>query len=52
MGANDVIWMVLITGGTGWLLYRSLWKKKGQCHGCSGGSCCVTEKRPKAGQGH
>lgn len=39
MGANDVVWMVLILGGVGWLLYRSLWKKKGECHGCSGGCC-------------
>ncbi|HEY6837324.1 MAG TPA: FeoB-associated Cys-rich membrane protein [Geobacteraceae bacterium] len=39
MSANDIVWMVLILAGTGWLLYRSLWKKRGQCHGCSGGCC-------------
>ncbi|HEY6873918.1 MAG TPA: FeoB-associated Cys-rich membrane protein [Geobacteraceae bacterium] len=47
MGANDVVWMVVILGGAGWLLYHSLWKKKGSCHGCSGG-CCDAEKKHKA----
>ncbi len=50
MGVNDVVWMVLILAGAGWLLYRSLWKKKGQCHGCSGGSCGTGNKH-KAGHG-
>lgn len=49
MGARDVVWMVVILAGAGWLLYRSLWKKKGQCHGCNG--CCGTEKKFKAGHG-
>ena len=25
----EILWMVLIFGGAVWLLYRSLWKKKG-----------------------
>lgn len=36
----DIVLMVAIVGGAIWLLYRSLWKKKGCCggDGCSG-SC-------------
>ena len=49
MGANDVVWMEAILGGAGWLLYHSLWKKKGTCHGCSSSGCCGTEKGHKAG---
>lgn len=45
MSANDVVWMVLTLGGAGWLLYRSLWQKRGQCHGCSGCSCGTGKKR-------
>ena len=44
MGINDVVWMVVILGGASWLLYRSLWKKKGTCHGCSSG-CCGSGKK-------
>jgi hypothetical protein len=40
MGATDVVWMVLILAGAGWLLYHSLWKKKGHCGGCDAGGCC------------
>lgn len=41
MGLSDIILMILIVGGAVWLLYRSLWKKKGccgdsGCGGCSG----------------
>jgi len=34
----DIVLMILIAGGAFWLLYRSLWKKKGCCSGsdCSG----------------
>ena len=40
MGLLDITLMVAIAGGALWLLYRSLWKKKGCCgsDGC-GGSC-------------
>jgi len=37
----DITLMILIVGGACWLLYNTLWKKKGGCHGsdCSGCSC-------------
>jgi hypothetical protein len=41
MGAFDIILMILIIGGALWLLYYSLWKKKGHCQGgCGSGGCC------------
>lgn len=41
MGIVDMVLMAVILGGTFWLLYRSLWKKKGcssgsNCNGCNG----------------
>jgi len=40
MGIVDVVLIVLIVGGAVYLLYRSLWKKKGYCAGCdSSGKC-------------
>jgi len=40
MGFVDIVLSVLIVGGAICLLYRSLWKKKGYCHGCdSSGKC-------------
>lgn len=39
MGLFDISLMILIAGGALWLLYHSLWKKKGHCHGCDSGSC-------------
>jgi hypothetical protein len=39
MGIVDIVWMALILGGAGYLLYRSFWKKKGHCGNCSGGDC-------------
>ncbi|WP_305042140.1 FeoB-associated Cys-rich membrane protein [Geoalkalibacter sp.] len=38
MGLVDLLWMGLVLGGTGWLLYRSLRKKKGPC-GCTDCGC-------------
>jgi hypothetical protein len=38
MGIADYLWMAVILGGAGWLLYNFLWKKKGSCPGCDGGS--------------
>lgn len=35
----DVVLMALIGGGAGYLLYRSVWKKKGHCQGCDSGTC-------------
>jgi hypothetical protein len=34
MGFVDIVLIVLIVGGAVYLLYRSIWKKKGYCHGC------------------
>lgn len=39
MGIADVVWMVLILGGAAYLLYRSVWKKKGHCQGCDNAGC-------------
>lgn len=39
MGATDLIIMVTILAGAAYLLYRSLWKKKGHCQGCSDHGC-------------
>ncbi len=39
MGIVDILLMGLILAGAIYLLYNSLWKKKGQCAGCSDGSC-------------
>lgn len=35
----DIILMILILAGALWLLYHSLWKKKGHCQGCNSDSC-------------
>ena len=34
MGIVDVVLIVVIVGGAVYLLYRSLWKKRGYCTGC------------------
>ena len=39
MSVADIVWMAFFLGGAGYLFYRSFWKKKGGCHGCSGCSC-------------
>ena len=39
MSMLDVTLMVLILGGAFYLLYRSLWKKKGHCQGCDSVAC-------------
>ncbi|MBI4686768.1 MAG: FeoB-associated Cys-rich membrane protein [Nitrospirae bacterium] len=44
MGIVDISLMVLIIGGAFYLLYRSLWKKKGHCQGCDSGACDVKKK--------
>jgi hypothetical protein len=40
MGFVDIVLIVLIVGGALYLLYRSLWKKKGYCHGCTPSGKC------------
>ncbi|HUO76591.1 MAG TPA: hypothetical protein VMU21_03350 [Thermodesulfovibrionales bacterium] len=44
MGATDILLMGLIIGGAVYLLYRSLWKKKGHCSGCEVGTCEMKRK--------
>jgi hypothetical protein len=34
MGIVDIALIVPIVGGAVYLLYRSLWKKRGYCSGC------------------
>jgi hypothetical protein len=38
MGPGDLVTAALILAGACWLLYRSLFKRKGACHGCDGGA--------------
>lgn len=40
MGISDMVIAAVILAGAAYLLYRSVWKKKGHCHGCDGGGCC------------
>jgi len=39
MGLSDIIIAAVILAGAVYLLYRSVWKKKGHCQGCSDGGC-------------
>lgn len=39
MSPGDLFTAALILAATVYLLYRSLFRKKGGCHGCSGGGC-------------
>ncbi len=39
MGASDIAIAAAILGAATYLLYRSIWKKKGHCPGCSSGGC-------------
>jgi hypothetical protein len=34
MNLTDIALMGIIAGGAMYVLYRSLWKKKGHCSGC------------------
>jgi len=44
MGVADIIWMAVIISGAVYLLYRSIWKKKGHCSGCEVGTCEMKKK--------
>ncbi len=49
MGIVDFLLIGLILAAAIYLLYKSLWKNKGQCAGCSDGSCkerAAKKKRP------
>lgn len=39
MGTGDMIIAGIILAMAAYLLYRSVWKKKGHCHGCESGCC-------------
>ncbi len=39
MGMVDVLLMIAIIAGAVLILYQSLWKKQGHCHGCDAGAC-------------
>jgi hypothetical protein len=41
MGIWETVLTVLIIGGAIFLLYRSLWKKRGYCPGCSNAKCGI-----------
>lgn len=45
MGVADILLMGLIIVGAVYLLYHSLWKKKGHCPGCDTGACHVDTSR-------
>ena len=40
----DITLMAVIIAGAVYLLYRSVWKKKGHCQGCDSGTCEVRKK--------
>jgi hypothetical protein len=41
MSWTDILLAGGIAIGALYLLYRSIWKKRGYCHGCSSGNCLV-----------
>jgi hypothetical protein len=41
MGIWEIVLIVLIIGGVIFLLYKSLWKKRGYCPGCSNAKCGI-----------
>ncbi|MFZ5799071.1 MAG: FeoB-associated Cys-rich membrane protein [Thermodesulfobacteriota bacterium] len=47
MGPADLIWMVILIGGALYILYRSLWKKRGYCHGCPSQTCHGKKRKNK-----
>jgi hypothetical protein len=44
MGLTDYLLMGLIIGGAIYLLYHSIWKKKGHCSGCTSETCELRKK--------
>ncbi len=45
MGFTDIGLMVLIASGAIYILYRSIFKKKGHCGGCCSDTCDTTEQK-------
>ncbi len=44
MDFTDIILMVAIIAGSLYILYRSLWKKKGHCAGCNSETCTMRKR--------
>lgn len=44
MGLVDMLFMAIIISGALYLLYRSIWKKKGHCSGCSDTTCHMRKR--------
>jgi len=44
MELKDILWMTLIICGAVYLLYRSVWQKKGHCSGCDSGMCDMKKR--------
>lgn len=40
MGFSDIIIAAVILAGAVYLLYHSVWKRKGHCQGCGDGGGC------------
>ncbi len=62
MSPGDFLITAVILAGAAYLLYRSLWKNQGACHGCASGGCRsrprvpgelvrLGARRPSAGDG-
>lgn len=45
MGVKDIVWMALILAGAVYVLYRSIWKKRGYCQGCDSETCHPSKPR-------
>jgi hypothetical protein len=45
MSFVDIVLMVVIISGAVYLLYRSVWKKKGHCMECDSGVCSKGNKK-------
>lgn len=43
MGSSDIVWMALIIAGAIYVLYRSIWKKRGHCCGCQDETCSARQ---------
>jgi hypothetical protein len=48
MGLADAVTAAVILAGALYLLYRSLWKGGGSCHGCASSGACGTRARAPA----
>ena len=49
MGLADAVIAAVILAGATYLLYRSLWRGGGSCHGCAsrgGGACGASARAP------